>query len=374
MALRMQVSKPKKICSKCVKEFEDTAVGGRKELICTRCSNKRAQLSKMFGKWPIPIFEELSDQLQVSFWAQDSKAKSKINDDLVVHLTQTRVNLEREKVGGKYLPESVYAAQGYKTDMIRKNCSSKWDDQLEEKTYRLVTFEIIEEKVKKDVVALLNNVRNTNLTGKLSHYASPHGKRKHRKRKRSSSQSDSSSKSSSSSKASASPIEPTPQEIAARAKAEKAAAAAAAKKAEKEEKLKQAAVAAAEKTKAAAEKVRAKEELIAQKQLDKVAQKEKLTREKAEKFAAKLANNAFDMLREPLTFFQDAMKESPPVDDYTKQTCELLLAKVKAILEESGKAIASGLTDPLSFDLKVVRSLQFDVVAKTKKLKAEMTV
>ena len=57
--------------------------------------------------------------------------------DLVKHISEKRVEAQRETCGGTYLPLSVYQTQGYNTDNIKANSVSRYDDELKETTYKL---------------------------------------------------------------------------------------------------------------------------------------------------------------------------------------------------------------------------------------------
>ena len=214
-------------CPKCKLDMKDV-------WICGGCNAKRSTLSKMFKGWPIEPFTELSDELQVDFWRQDGRTKQKLMQDLTIGITSYRKELEIRRKSGKFLPLSVFQAQGYKTDKIEKNCEKLWDEPLEEHTYRLEVTEVIEEKVRQDVVELLHNLRDSSIRGALSHYCSP-GKKRGKKRTRSSSSSSRKSTSSGSSSASTGKSESNEDQAKAKkaalmaAKAKKQEAAAAAK-------------------------------------------------------------------------------------------------------------------------------------------------
>ena len=187
----MQEPTPKKTCPKCKLEMDA-------QWICPMCNSKRSTLSKMFNRWPIEPFLDLSDDMQVQFWRQDNegcRTKKGLADSLTISITQLRSHQEINRKGGKFLPLSVLERMGYKTDKIKTNCPSLWDAELEEHTYKLSVVEVVEEKIKNDVVELLNGLRNQTLRGKLSHYCSPNAKRK-RSKSTSSSKSSSSSDSS----------------------------------------------------------------------------------------------------------------------------------------------------------------------------------
>ena len=87
--------------------------------------------------------------------------------DLQVSITQQQLHTEISSKRGKYLPESVLQLQGYKTDNIVKNCPCKWDPQLEEMTYMLRVEEEIEDKIRKDVVDMLEAQRTKGIKSTL---------------------------------------------------------------------------------------------------------------------------------------------------------------------------------------------------------------
>jgi hypothetical protein len=138
------------------------------------------------------------------------------------------VKKERELTGGKYFPLSVYKSQGYEEAElanIEAHCKFEDNADLNCRTYLLDIKEVVTERVRKEVVTMVANLRTSTLTGRLSHYASPAKKpKRNRSKSSSSSKSRKSSKSSSSSSKS-----PTPKQKAAKVIASKKAAAAAAK-------------------------------------------------------------------------------------------------------------------------------------------------
>ena len=189
------------ICKYCKNEND-------RKYSCNACRSKLGVLNKMFIKWPIEAFEALPEDAQVDFWRSGSRTKQQLQIDLTVSITSLRVEQEIKRKTGKFLPESAWQAQGYKTDKITKNCEKKWCEQLEENTYMLLVYEVVEEKVRQDVVTMLEGKRDKGLRGKLSHFCSPSPskpkkkteKKDKKKRGRDSSSSSSSSASSSSSK------------------------------------------------------------------------------------------------------------------------------------------------------------------------------
>jgi hypothetical protein len=188
------------ICKYCKNEND-------RKYSCNACRSKFNVLTKMFTNWPIEAFEALPEDAQVNFWRSGSRSKQQMQIDLTVSITSLRVEQEVKRKTGKFLPESVWKAQGYKTDKITTNCEKKWCEQLEENTYMLLVYEVVEEKVRQDVVTMLEGKRDKGLRGKLSHFCSPSPskpkkkteKKDKKKRGRDSSSSSSSSGSSSSS-------------------------------------------------------------------------------------------------------------------------------------------------------------------------------
>ena len=140
--------------------------------------------------------------------------------DLEVTIAAVQLDQEVSRKKGKYLPVSVLQSQGYKTDKIVKNCDKKWDEQLEEDTYMLRVEEEIEDKVRQDVVNMLQGEKAKGIRCKMWRGCSPSpaklkqknkGKNKGTKRPRDSSSSSSSSSSASSnnSKPPSTPKRPT---------------------------------------------------------------------------------------------------------------------------------------------------------------------
>jgi len=154
------------ICSKCKLESD-------KKYRCLSCGSKLATLSKMFINWPLEMFQELSEDAQVAFWRSGARYKQQIKLDLTAGITAEKVEQEVKRKTGKFLPVSVWAAQGYKTDKIVANCENKWDEKLEELVYMLTVEEVVEEKIRKDVLTMLEAKKDKGLRGKLSHFCSP---------------------------------------------------------------------------------------------------------------------------------------------------------------------------------------------------------
>jgi hypothetical protein len=172
----------KKLCVKC--KFMVDVLSWNKGC-CNSCNSKRALCSQMFGKWPIDPFSSMHDDLQTGFWRSHTKSKQSIHNQLVQDISIVREEIEKEKVFGRYLPESVILGLNYSADAmanIKVNNKSRWDNELGEDTYLLNQKEVVEEKVRREVANMLLSMRDNTLRGKLSHLASPPAKQQKRKR------------------------------------------------------------------------------------------------------------------------------------------------------------------------------------------------
>ena len=116
----------------------------------------------------------------------------------------------------------------------------------------------------------------------------------------------------------------------------------------------------------------AKAASVAQKALATAAKKtakaeaaQKASQEKAETLAKSTASAALDMLKVPLGDLQDMMREASRPDDYFSQACELLLNQAKVMMTDSLNTCTTGVVS-IKFDLKELRIVQNDLVAKTR--------
>ena len=83
--------------------------------------------------------------------------------------------------------------------------------------------------------------------------------------------------------------------------------------------------------------------------------------EKEKEAAKKFASMSLDILKGPLLNFEKALNaQRESLDNYTIQTTELLLTKVKKMMREAADAFLSG--DKLDFDIKEVKQVQGDVL------------
>ena len=166
-------------CSKCYLDFEGHE---GKEAICGRCKNKRARLSKMFGRWPTPAFKKLSDEAQVDFWKEESTAGSDMVVDLVNKVTEQRVMHEKDLQRGEYLPLSVWANKGFDAKKIEAECTDTEVHPVLGMTYRLdlhqVTSGEVRNTVENEIMQLLDN------KGKRGRSPGSDGETKNKKKKR----------------------------------------------------------------------------------------------------------------------------------------------------------------------------------------------
>ena len=201
----------KPVCVKCTRPYDrvpGTSAfrenGYKKETICPGCASKRVMFIRMFGHWPIQPFKELSAENQVLVW-QGGNNKDALHHLLQKKIIEQKIDEEELKDEGSYLPLSVYANLGYKTDTLETTCPKKWDLELKEWTFKKTVTTDRKSEIGKRVKEELLNLRATDLRSKLSHYQSPGKKRKRKARARSSS--SSSSKSSTSSIASSAHVD-----------------------------------------------------------------------------------------------------------------------------------------------------------------------
>jgi hypothetical protein len=172
-----QVQKP---CAKCKRDFTCMSKDQSGETICKPCKSKRVLFIQMFGKWPIALFLELSDEQQIAVW-QSGNTKKMLQAKLMEEVTNQRVEEDTTRESGSYMPIAYYAKKGYPTKSIVANCEKRYDEQLKEMTYKVMVHTDIKDTVARKVRSEIVNLRNTDLRSKLSHYASPGKKTRKRK-------------------------------------------------------------------------------------------------------------------------------------------------------------------------------------------------
>ena len=78
---------------------------------CPVCHTRTVQLSKRFVSWPPRSFRLMSDKEKTNFWQAAATTPNVVELEVLVVNTMVTSRVEREeaKVGGEYLPLSVYA-------------------------------------------------------------------------------------------------------------------------------------------------------------------------------------------------------------------------------------------------------------------------
>lgn len=194
-----------KQCSLCNEQLsleESLCIKGQ----CKICLCKKVQLVQVFGKWPVPAFVKFTGLQQVNFWKEARTCTKKFDLEalLVKQISSVRVDLF-DTSGGAFKPLSIYAREGYSNEAlvnIEKNSCSRWDEELEMYTYKLVVVEERKAAIYRGVEQELIEWKHSSaLRQKMLPYGSPAGKAGKKKRKRTkSSTSSSSSKDSNDSK------------------------------------------------------------------------------------------------------------------------------------------------------------------------------
>ena len=95
---------------------------------CGTCGSKTVTLIRLFGTWPVPEFEAISEAEQKHFWSS-CKSAVELKKAVVDICVKARVELHSKGIGGTFLPLSVYAVQGYDPADIEQN-SAEEDKEL----------------------------------------------------------------------------------------------------------------------------------------------------------------------------------------------------------------------------------------------------
>ena len=113
-------------CKKCKRQVQhenlpSTALPSNGGLInCKPCLSKTATLSKMFGKWPIPDFDELTDQERTDFW-RAGNTRADLPNQLTKSVCEVTEKTKTNSTNGMYRPLSWYENSGFDVEKIRKN-------------------------------------------------------------------------------------------------------------------------------------------------------------------------------------------------------------------------------------------------------------
>ena len=123
------------VCNKC--ERPGSRDSSERRACCNKCTSKRVLCNKLFGKWPIAGFAQLSPELQTDFWKAEGLGQDGIFVDLSKTITTHRVKTSSDLHQGKYLPLSVYERQGYDVKRILAECTDTEEHPLLGTTYRV---------------------------------------------------------------------------------------------------------------------------------------------------------------------------------------------------------------------------------------------
>lgn len=150
-------------CKKCgvSTPLVDMVVRSCSEVWCKSCNSLYTMLQRHM-KWPPQEFQALDESKQKAFFHQcslDKKESEKscflyqrVKDCLTKALVEETIRQRRVSVGGKYLPKSVYEAQGYKLkpDFETRN-PRLWSEGLQEWTYCLHEVSIDESDIRNTI-------------------------------------------------------------------------------------------------------------------------------------------------------------------------------------------------------------------------------
>jgi hypothetical protein len=89
---------------------------------CGSCNTKHTQLFRAFGQWPIPGFQQLSDQSKKDFMLSVHGTSGSEAAAIASELIETfKIDQEYYNDGGEFLPLSVWQTRGYDAAMIEAN-------------------------------------------------------------------------------------------------------------------------------------------------------------------------------------------------------------------------------------------------------------
>ena len=103
---------------------------------CKPCLSKTATLSKMFGKWPIPDFDELTDQERTDFW-RAGNTRADLPNQLTKSVCEVTEKTKTNSTNGMYRPLSWYENSGFDFEKIKHNCTDTEEHEIFGVTYRV---------------------------------------------------------------------------------------------------------------------------------------------------------------------------------------------------------------------------------------------
>jgi hypothetical protein len=107
--------------------------------LCKTCNSRGTSLHRLYGTWPPQRFQLLGKEQREEFWKKIAKERGR--KGMVGLVTETIKVSKIDKFGhsttGKYLPLSVYQAQGYDAAVIERNCQDFKFDPVVGTVYRI---------------------------------------------------------------------------------------------------------------------------------------------------------------------------------------------------------------------------------------------
>ena len=125
---------------------------------CNSCNTRQCMLSKMCNGFPNADFKALSENDQTAFWIQAREAANghRLKEILINTFIRKRTDQITARIGGTYLPLTVYQSMGYDVDLIQSQCSDYKQHPVLGTVYRVVVESIqretIESKVREEIL------------------------------------------------------------------------------------------------------------------------------------------------------------------------------------------------------------------------------
>jgi hypothetical protein len=157
-------------CGKCKRELQSVTddgvptghVHGNGGFVCKGCHNTYRGLQRHFGAWPHKDFPKLDDAEDAEFWRSGSSgSKAEILKHVSSTVGKKLIISDETRLGGDFLPLSVWGKNGYDTKLIEANCEDCYDCPVVGKTYKVPilchTTRWTQEKVMEEVHRWMND-------------------------------------------------------------------------------------------------------------------------------------------------------------------------------------------------------------------------
>ena len=150
-------------CKKCKRQVPSEhlpttslpAAGG--ETTCKPCLSKSVILTKMFGGWPIPDYEDLSPEDQIALW-RGGNNRGEILDSLTKSVSDVTEKARISAKGGGYYPLTWYEKQGFDSERIKKFCLDTEEHAVLGTCYRVEIHSITRQDTEKIVKQRLRDM------------------------------------------------------------------------------------------------------------------------------------------------------------------------------------------------------------------------